>query len=627
VRLQRELSWAVGLAVGVCATLVAASWCCGQEVGEGSGFGVQGSGEEADHQAADLKASNSQPATRNSPLSDAQVVALIHERIRAGWEARKLRPAAEATDGEWCRRVYLDLVGRIPTVEELDRFTARRSRSKRAELVDELLGDQYREEYARNWTTVWTNLLVGRTGGTDRQSPVSRAGLAAYLSGSFLANKPYDVLVRELVTATGDAQPGSEEFNGAVNFLVDKLDENAVQATAKTAQLFLGMSVQCTQCHNHPFHPDYRQNQFWELNAFFRQARVERDDMAEGMMAAARLEDADFAGQGRMLGDRRDEVYLELRDGQLVDRDQDAIDAAPIFYDLRNGQVAVAYPAFVDGTRLADLYADRGAEYGNSGRVAQVHRREELAALIEKSPQLELAAVNRMWGHFFGYGFTTPVDDIGPHNPASHPELLEELATQFRAGGFDLRRLMRWIVLSDAYALSSQAADDERADDPTAGQPPAFSRFYVRQMQPEQLYESLLAATDAAAGMQAFDREAMKLQWLAQMNTAVGNDEGAESTTFNGSIPQALMMMNGELTRRACQTDAGGFLSRVANSAELSDREKIRYLYRAALGRLPGRDETAVCNELLATRGGDVVNTLQDVWWALLNSGEFILVH
>jgi hypothetical protein len=568
--------------------------------------------------------------------SDKDVLARVDELVQAGWKEHELRPSAAATDGEWCRRVYLDLIGRIPTVAELDDFVRSRTAGKRELLVDRLLGDAYREEFARNWTTVWTNLLIGRTGGTERRSLTSRQGLEAYLSGAFLANKPYDQLVRELVTATGDAQPGADDFNGAVNFLLEKLADGGVQATAKTAQVFLGMSVQCTQCHNHPFN-DYRQNQFWELNAFFRQARVEREEMADdAMRRQAALVDANFAGEGKTLGDSRDEIYLEMRDGKLVDRDRAEVEAAPTFYELRNGQVAAAFPAFVDGTRLVDVLAEQGNELGNSGRVTQVDRREELAKLIEGSPQLEAAAVNRMWAHFFGYGFTTPVDDMGPHNAASHPELLELLAAQFRASGFDMRRLMRWIVLSEAYGLSStttgkassgEASTGNAKDDPLLGKPPRFSHFYVRQMQPEQLYESLLAATKADAGLKGFDREALKVQWLAQMNTAVGNDEAAESTTFNGSIPQALMMMNGDLVRRACATDADGFLARVATDAELSDREKIRYLYRAALGRLPGDDETRVCNELLASRGGNVVETLQDVWWALLNSGEFILVH
>jgi hypothetical protein len=645
VRLQRELGWAVGLALAVCAALAGVSVALGQEAvprenwesKEGppltpslrEGYQLRSGDVQSPVLAAPVSSRERGPERVEGAraLPDGDVVALIDSRVREGWVAFSLRPADQATDGEWCRRVFLDLVGRVPTVNELDAFVARKSRSKRVELVDQLLGPDYREEFARNWTTIWTNLLIGRTGGTDRQAVTSRRGLEAYLSGSFLANKPYDQLVTELVTATGDAQPGAAEFNGAVNFLIEKLDDGGVQATAKTAQLFLGMSVQCTQCHNHPFN-DYRQNQFWELNAFFRQARVESDRMADNdMMRAGRLVDADFAGEGKSLGDTRSEIFLEQRGGRVVDRDRGELEAAPIFYDLRNGQVAAAFPAFVDGVRLADMFADRGSEFGNSGRVEQVNRRAELAKLIHASPQLELAAVNRMWGHFLGYGFTTPVDDIGPHNAASHPELLAELAGQFRSSGFDLRRLMRWIVLSEAYGLSSRVGRGNAGDDPAQGKPPRFSRFYVRQMQPEQLYESLLAATEADAGLGGFERAAQKQAWLAQMNTAVGNDEGAETTTFNGTIPQALMMMNGELVRRACATDAGGFLDRVANAAELSDREKIRYLYRAALGRQPGEDETRVCNELLEARGGNVVAALEDVWWAVLNSGEFILVH
>ncbi len=538
-----------------------------------------------------------------------------------------MRPATVASDAEWQRRVFLDLVGRIPTVDELDAFERAGSHSKRAELVDRLLGEEYADEYARNWATIWSNLLIGRTGGTQPRTVTSRAGMRDYLEASFRANKPYDQMVRELVTATGSARPGTEGYNGAVNFLIEKMGDGAVQATAKTAQLFLGMSVQCTQCHNHPFN-DYRQNQFWELDAFFRQAAVEVEGTDDGPMARdARLVDRDFAGDGKTERDTRGEVFLELRNGKLVDRDAAERESAPIFYELRNGQVRVAYPAFVDGASLAGKFAKRGPEYGNSGRLAQVNRREELAGFILKCEHLEQAAVNRMWGRLFGYGFTKPVDDIGPHNPASHPELLAELGRAFRDSGYDLKRLARWIVLSEAYGLSSRVSEGNRKDDPDKGETPLFSRFYLRQMEAEQLYESLLAATRADAGLKEAQRETMKAEWLRQFSTAFGNDEAAESTTFNGSIPQALTLMNGDLVQRACWTDAGGFLDRVANDGRLTDREKIDYLYRAALGRRPGKDETRTCNELLAARGGDVVETLADVWWAALNSNEFILVH
>jgi len=181
--------------------------------------------------------------------------------------------------------------------------------------------------------------------------------------------------------------------------------------------------------------------------------------------------------------------------------------------------------------------------------------------------------------------------------------------------------------LSDPYALSSRIGRGNAKDDPALGIAPQFSRFYVRQMQAEQLYESLLVSTRADATLEKDRRSDLKERWLRQFNTAFGTDDGAEATTFNGSIPQTLMLMNGELVRRACSTGSGSFLDTIANDESLSNRKKIGYLYRAALARRPSKEETKVCNALLASRKGDVVGTLQDIWWAVLNSNEFILVH
>jgi Protein of unknown function (DUF1549) len=174
-------------------------------------------------------------------------VRLINLMIRQGWMDHDLVPAQPATDGEWCRRVYLDVLGRVPTVDELNTYLADRKHDRRARLVDRLLGEEYAAEYSRNWATIFTNLLIGRTGGTARRSLTDRAGMQQYLREAFQYNKPYDELTRELITATGSCRPGDEDFNGAANFLADKMEEGGVQATAKTSQLFLGMATQCTQ--------------------------------------------------------------------------------------------------------------------------------------------------------------------------------------------------------------------------------------------------------------------------------------------------------------------------------------------------------------------------------------------
>ncbi|HEX5470627.1 MAG TPA: DUF1549 and DUF1553 domain-containing protein, partial [Lacipirellulaceae bacterium] len=560
-------------------------------------------------------------------------VASINESIQKGWSDHSLVPSHSATDGEWCRRVYLDVIGRIPTVPELNAYLSDKKRDKREALVDQLLGERYNDEYTRNWTTIWTNILVGRTGGTDRKSLVNREGMERYLTESLKYDKPYDEMAKELITAVGSCRPGDKDFNGAANFLADKMADNGVQATAQTSQIFLGMEVQCTQCHNHPFN-EYKQNQFWEMNAFFRQTKVEKldDSDVKKKRKVGRIVNVDFRGEG---GDPN---------------------KAEIYYELRNGKLKVAYPVFVDGTSLASLYASKGEDFGDHGMLKDINRREELSKLILASREFDRAIVNRMWAHFLGYGFTKPIDDIGPHNPPSNPELLDKLGNSFRESGFDMKKLMRWIVLSEPYSLSSQISARNQDDDPSLGAKPMFSRFYMRQMEAEQLYESLLVATAADNAVPKDRSEMMKDRWLQQFSQAFGTDDNGESTTFNGSIPQALTLMNGELIRRATDLprenpraaaragrrgrqvreaglgqrhgdELGSMLQRIADDPKMDNAQKIRYLYLAGLSRLPTKRELTISNELLAARGGRVGPALQDIWWAVLNTNEFILIH
>lgn len=518
-------------------------------------------------------------------------VLLINAQIRRNW-VDGLKPSPIEDDQKWCRRVYLDLIGRIPTLSELTVFSKDKDVWRRAKLIDTLLNDnRYTEEFANHWATVWSNVLIGRSGGIDRDSFISREGMAKYLRDCFARNKPYNQMVYELITATGAAKPGKEKYNGAVNFLVDRVnEEGGVQATAVTSKLFLGLQVQCTQCHNHPFN-QWKQQKFWEFNAFFRQARALRRFVPQTRdVDFAELVDQDFAGEG----------------GRPED--------AEIYYQERNGLTKVAYPVFVDDTVI-----------GRSGYVSQVNRRLELAKLILASDYLDKMIVNRMWGHFFGYGFTKPIDDLGPHNAASHPELLAELGKEVRKSSYDLRELMRWITLSEAYQLSSRITADNAADDPALGESPKFSHFYMRQMTAEQLYQSLLEVGGQARGsleQQQVERD----RWLRQFVVAFGTDEGDEATTFNGTIPQALMMFNGELVKRATQLDSGSWLKQIEVAATKLP-EKVHALFLAGLARRASTDELGMSAKLLQVRHGNVGEMLQDVWWSVLNSNEFILVH
>jgi len=520
-------------------------------------------------------------------------VELIDKAMEGAWLEAKIRPSVAEEDLKWCRRVYLDIVGRIPSFEELAEFSKDRSPDKRYLLVMRLVNDpQYTEEFANHWSTIWTNILIGRNGGMEERSLIDRGGMQKYLRDSFANNKPYNQMVYELITATGATRPGVEGFNGATNFLAMKVnEEDGVQATAAVSRIFLGLQVQCTQCHNHPFN-QWKQQKFWEMNAFFRQSRALRRYVSgTNDIDHADLVNEDFAGEGRHP------------------------DKAEIYYQTRNGMSKVAYPVFIDGTPIS-----------KSGYVSEVNRREELGKMVVESEFLDKAIVNRMWAHFLGYGFTKPIDDLGPHNPVSHIDLFEKLASDFRNSSHDLKQLIVWITLSKPYQLSSKIGKENESDDPSMGELPKFSHFYTRQMTAEQLYQSLAVATQANRKGNLEEQQRRRESWMRQFVVAFGTDEGDETTTFNGSIPQSLMMFNGELIREAISLDSGSWLQRLVQSKS-PPQEKVQYLFIAGLGRKPKPEELSIATQLLEARKRDVGGMLQDMWWAILNSNEFIFNH
>ena len=521
-------------------------------------------------------------------------VHLINQAMESNWKDFDLRPSGDAPEGIWLRRAFLDLIGRIPTLEELEEFSVDKSPDRKARWVERLLeDDRYTEEFAGHWATVWCNLLIGRSGGADRRAMTDRDGMMKYLRDAFARNASYDKLVFELVTATGSTKPGTPNFNGATNFLADKVnDEDGTLATSSVSRIFLGLQVQCTQCHNHPFN-QWKQEKFWEFNAFFRQTRSLRR-FVDGTrdIDHAELVDEDFAGQ---MGNPSDAV---------------------IFFELRNGLTRAAYPVFVDGTEIV-----------HSGFVEDVNRRKALGEMMVQSPFMAKTVVNRMWSHFLGYGFTRPVDDLGPHNASSNPELHDKISEEFRKNSYDLRKLMSWIVLSKPYQLSSTPTPGNSADDPTIGESPKFSRFYLRQMSAEQLYQSLVTASGAATRGSYEQQERARREWLQQFVVAFGTDEGDEATTFNGSIPQALMMFNGELIQKATEAESGSLLKSLADNSKQRANDKVNQLFMAGLARRATKDELTVAGKLFQARQGKEGEMLEDMWWALLNSNEFILIH
>ena len=514
------------------------------------------------------------------------LIRVINERIQAGYADNEVTPSPVADDYEWLRRVYLDLVGHIPDSVTIAEFVEDEDPGKRSRVIDELLADP---DYVRNFTTVWANQLLGR----NTPDRTSRPGMEKFLRESFARNRPWNEIVHDILTAEGHF-----EENGAVNFLLGQLQGNprsedyTVEATARATRIFLGMQVQCTQCHNHPFN-DWKQDQFWQFDSLFKQ--IVRNDV-----------DRYDPESGQNVDD-----YSEL-----VWRDY----SGPVYYETRAAEMKVAYPT----------YFDYEIDYGS-----QTNRRFEFADLAchdDPNQQLARAFVNRTWGHFFGYGFTRPVDDMGPHNPASHPELLDTLTDEFVKSEYDIKQLMMWICNTEAYNLTSRFNSGNQYDKPSAGEVPLFSHMYVKTLTAEQLYDSLIVATNAhTTGQGGYEQaEQQRERWLRDFLRIFGGNEEDEPTLFSGSIPQALMMMNGELVRSAVSADQGSYLHTVLSDGRYrNDNARIQQLYVAALGRMPGRGEIgALSSHVQSSRDPSAkLAAYQDIYWALLNSNEFIVNH
>ncbi|MGD9856414.1 MAG: DUF1553 domain-containing protein, partial [Planctomycetaceae bacterium] len=239
-------------------------------------------------------------------------------------------------------------------------------------------------------------------------------------------------------------------------------------------------------------------------------------------------------------------------------------------------------------------------------------------------------------GRFFGYGFTNPVDDMGPHNPPSHPELLERLARGFINSGYNVEELVRWITSTRAYHLSSRFGEGNAIDDPASGDPPLFSRMPTRTFSPGQVFDSLqVAASGKTRGEFDFiERRNEREAWVQQFIDVQENEENSEVSTFGDSLTQALVMMNGPLLSTAVRGEPDSVLGRIL-SARIDDEERIRQLCQAALARNPSPAELSRFRRLLgqakAAHPDDpraaVNEVLRDIYWAYLNSSEFVTIR
>ncbi len=527
---------------------------------------------------------------------------LINNELAKFWAENNIKPAPRATDNEFVRRAFLDLLGRIPAVWEVENYVRDSdAKNKRAKLIHRLLYDPYyREEFEDHWSDMWATYLLRRSANRTYHEQ-----LRDWLAEQWSKNRKWDEVVRDLLTATG-----ATDKNGAVNYILAHLGEaqnnsreegqfDMVPVTSRTIRLFLGIQIQCAQCHAHPFNPEWKQSHFWGVNAFFRQ--IER----QGQPNTANQPNQPAA-------------VLTLLDNAEMNSN------SVVYYEDRQAVVKAIGPKFLDGRTIPS----------NVSR-----RRDALAEFVISHEMFPKAMVNRMWGHFFGRGLgqQRAVDDFGEHNPIVHPAILDGLADQFKQYKYDLRELISWICTSDAYALSCTANNTNSKPEHEV----AFSRMLLKAMSPEQLYDSLRTALDQppdpkavsnkkkSAGVRSIseERKQRREQWLAKLMTNFGDDEGNE-ITFNGTVVQALLLMNGrELQEELTRSDNNTVLNAIAKGRG-NVEATLHQLTLAALSRRANeREVSLVRREFTKTGASGPQQFWEDVFWALLNSREFILNH
>jgi hypothetical protein len=484
---------------------------------------------------------------------------LIDQHVLSRLDAEGLKPSPTADNAEFLRRAYLDLTGVIPPAEKVVEFLDQPGSNKRGQLIDDLLAEK---RFGTHLAEVWAGSMVPRQMNNRRLDTV---GLKSWLADAFNSGKPWDKTVYDLVTATG-----SPKDSGAVTFFIGNPTPDKM--TDQVTRLFLGVQLQCAQCHNHPF-TGWKQTEYWAMAAFFMKVRLNGNPK----QAAKRgVGPAVFEGNGP------------------------------------RGKLPVS-AKFVPAKFL-------------QGEQPKLRKDEPYRPVLAKwmtapeNPYFARAMVNKMWAHFFGRGLVNPVDDMHDANEPSHPELLAALTEQFKASGFDVKYLARAICNSQAYQRSSRPANGNKDDTNL------YSHMPVRVMSPEQMYDSLFLALARDGAPPLKQPKGPKGKGPAGnprefFLTFFRIDEGENPLEYQAGIPQALRLMNAPLVNAN-----GPAIARAVKTGGFGPARVIEQLYLSTVSRRPTPDElqrrVAYVREQERPRDG-----FADILWALLNSSEFVTNH
>lgn len=483
------------------------------------------------------------------------------------WAELGVFPSELCTDSEFLRRASIDLIGTLPSSEQVRAFLKDERPDKRARLVDELLKHP---NWADRWALVWIDLLRPNP---DRVGVKSVYILDQWLRQAFRENRPFDRFARDILTVRG-----STHRDGPAVIFRDRRGPDDL--TTMMSQVFMGVRLECAKCHHHP-NEAWSQDDFYQLAAFFGEVGRKGTGVSPPISGSPE--------------------YIYLKPGGKVSH--------PV-----TGAVMKFIPPGGVETKVL--------------RGQDPRRAFADWLLAPDNPYFARAAVNRVWGQMMGKGFVNPVDDLRTSNPASHPELLEALASDFAKGGFDLKRLQRRIANSRIYQLSSVAGEHNVTDTVY------FSRSYRRRLAAEVITDAVADVTGVPNDFMGMPSGARALQtWnfklASDMLDAFGRPDSSEDCpcerNLESSVVQALHLMHAEGLQGKLAHKSGRVTQLV--QSKRSESEIVEELFLTALGRLPAKDELAIAVEQFSVEGATRQTATEDILWALINSAEFVFNH
>jgi hypothetical protein len=489
-------------------------------------------------------------------------------------EADGIKPAARTSDEQFLRRVTLDLTGQLPVPADVTEFVADRDPNKRAKLIDKLLAS---DEYAQHWAQYWRDVVGSRI--ADPRGRLLMRPFEAWMTDELKNNRSWDSMVRAMLTAEGTCEMDDNGQHGANFFLASHRGPDAAnEQAAETARVFLGIQIQCAQCHDHPF-DNWNRHQFHELAAYF--AKV-REQLVRNGNRPAGVALLPFPAGQHMMPSKEDP-----RKGTLME------------------------PRFLDGRSPGTDLPDR-------------KRRQALADAVVDGNNYWFAGayVNRIWGELMGQSFYQPVDDMGPKKEAVFTSVLIRLSSSFRASHYDMKQLFRTILNSETY--QRQIRLGESSDEHLH-----FAAAYPTRLPADSLWDSLVGVLGTMGGPRFQPQPGMGLAALygirpgleGQFKQEFDFDPSTKADEVEGSIPQALLMMNNPAINGRIQASGTNLLARILK-AYPEDDAAVRMVYLRTLARKPTDKELEKCRSYLK-KTGNRTEAFEDILWALLNSTEF----